>query len=120
MSNKEPTVDDLAMALAVEHMKTHQLTKLQADTDGSLQQAVVLIRHGIARNKELIQQLNDLQSYVINNTSASDTFDRIGELLRQHENWAEHFAAELDCSVGVNRRELDTKVPGMVFLKPVE
>lgn len=120
MSNKEPTVDDLAQALVVEHMKTHQLTKLQADTQSNLDSAVLLIRHGIARHKELIQQLNDLQSYVINNTSASDTFDRIGELLRQHENWAEHFAAELECSIGVNRRNLDPKLEGMVFLKPQE
>ena len=112
--------DTRDLALAIEHMKVEELTRLQYNTNGSLEQAVTLIRHGIARNKELIQQHNDLQSFVITNKSASDAFDRIGELLRQHENWAEQFVAEMDCSVGVDRTKFDKKVPGMVFLKPVE
>lgn len=120
MSNKEPTVDDLATALVVETMKNHRLTILQADTEDNLGAAVKIIRHGILRNKELIQQLNDLQSYVINNTSASDTFDRIGELLREHENWAQNFAAELECSTGVSVRDLDKPLDGLVFLRTKE
>ena len=112
--------DTRDLALAIEHMKVEELTRLQYNTNGSLEQAVTLIRHGIARNKELIQELADLQTRVIPHNSASKTFDAIGEILRKHESWAEHFLAELDCSVGVDRTKFDKKVPGMVFLKPVE
>ncbi|QVW55812.1 hypothetical protein pEaSNUABM9_00231 [Erwinia phage pEa_SNUABM_9] len=119
MSNKELSADNLDLALAIEHMKVHQLTALQAKTEGARFMAVTMIRHGIARNKELIQEFHDLQSYVLNNPG-HEAFDRIGELLRNHEAWAEKFADELSCSLGINPRNTDEPMAPLVFLKAKE
>ncbi|QVW28651.1 hypothetical protein pEaSNUABM8_00154 [Erwinia phage pEa_SNUABM_8] len=107
------------LALAIEHMKVHQLTTLQAKTESARHTAVTMIRHGIARNKELIQEFNELQTYVLNNPG-HESFDRIGELLRKHEAWAEQFADELSCSLGIDPRKTDEPMAPLVFLKAKE
>lgn len=120
MSNEKPTVDDLGTALAVETVKCHRLTELQVITENKLDSAVMIIRHGIARNKELIHQLGELQARVIPHNSASDTFDAIGKLLAEHDTWAQNFATELECATGICPRDLDKPLDKMLFLKPKE
>ncbi|ANZ48709.1 hypothetical protein BIZ83_gp144 [Erwinia phage vB_EamM_ChrisDB] len=108
-----------SLALAIEHMKVDQLTRLQHKTASDLQAAVTMARHTVARNKELIQQLSDIQTDCLTE-SARATFERIGDVMREHESWAEKFADELSCSLGINPRNTDEPMAPLVFLKAKE
>ncbi|ECN9239711.1 hypothetical protein CGY83_17105 [Salmonella enterica subsp. enterica serovar Enteritidis] len=103
------------LALAIEHMKTHQLTLLNARTDCQREGYALISFKALEFSKELLQALYDLEHGVLLAKSLSDTHDLITEVRLKHARNLEALDREFD--VVCNGEPAD-KDPRKVPLRP--
>lgn len=90
------------MGLAIEHMKVMQLTSLQAQTNGERICYVRIIKHGIARNKEILAELYELQDQIIHKGRDPWVHDKMAVVIRNQIAWAEKFSSELEANLSLH------------------
>ncbi|QVW55066.1 hypothetical protein pEaSNUABM29_00022 [Erwinia phage pEa_SNUABM_29] len=68
------------LALAIEHMKVDQLTKLNAHTDHQRKGYALVAKSAIALNKVLLAKLYSLENGVVHSKGLSDASDKVTDV----------------------------------------
>lgn len=102
-------------ALAIEHMKNHELTLLQSDTDSQREGYALIAKSAIELNKVLLKKLHQLESDAINCETKLKVHDRIVDVRLYAGRQMERLENEWDAQCNGERSDKD---PRKVPLKP--
>jgi len=105
------------MALAIETMKVHSLTNLQARTAGQYEMFKLMSQHNLDDRRAFISELNGLATRILNDhLSPLDAHEALDKLSRQFTQKLEQFHTE-DEFIREQRIDKDAELPDMHFLR---
>lgn len=104
-------------ALAIEHMKNHELTMLQSDTDQQREGYALIAKAAIELNKVLLKKISQLEHHAVYCETKSQMHDRVVDVRLYAYREMERLESEWNVCCNGERSEKDPRTaplkPGM-------